>query len=62
MNELNKEQQYWSLHGSFEALHRMMELIDKDDVGDIVELKGLLLANMKAVHEQITSLKEEEEK
>lgn len=56
MEELTKEQQYWSLNGSFEALARMMSDLTTGKIKSPIDLHKILLSNMEQVNKQMNEL------
>jgi len=55
-NGLTKEQQYWSLNGSFSMLTACMELIRSEEVSSLEEFETHLYEGLQRVHKEIKSL------
>ena len=53
---MNKEQQYWSLNGSFEALVRFMEYVNSNEVVSKESIKNFIMQNMGIVHKEMEKL------
>jgi phosphopantetheine adenylyltransferase len=51
---MTSEQQYWSLNGSFEALHRIHKELLSGKITSLNELKLLLISDMQLVNKQMT--------
>lgn len=57
--KLNNLQRYWSLNGSFEALHLMMEAIKQGEVTGLVEMKEQIVHNMQMINKLMSELEVE---
>lgn len=53
MEKLTDEQRYYSLNGTFEAYHVIIELIRKGELRSFKELHYFLLKNMELVSKEM---------